>query len=217
MDEVARLMTLLALAGGALTLLGGACVWFLDEGRRIQRTLTQGLGAIPQPMLVARGRGVGIGFDLTKNLVVVTWDKGGWRLTYRLDELMGVELIVDRQMAARAFRGEPRRALDQLADPEARVRLRFVFDDPAHPDFEMDLWLPQDQGRHGRLDADEALQEANRWMARMESLLRRPITKPTTAPAATPIRVQAQPPAGPLFDDGLDEDLLEDDPEDAIS
>lgn len=217
MDEVARLMTLLALAGGALTLLGGACVWFLDEGRRIQRTLTQGLGAIPQPMLVARGRGVGIGFDLTKNLVVVTWDKGGWRLTYRLDELMGVELIVDRQVAARAFRGEPRRALDQLADPEARVRLRFVFDDPAHPDFEMDLWLPQDQGRHGRLDADEALQEANRWMARMESLLRRPITKPTTAPAATPIRVQAQPPAGPLFDDGLDEDLLEDDPEDAIS
>lgn len=217
MDEVARLMTLLALAGGALTLLGGACVWFLDEGRRIQRTLTQGLGAIPQPMLVARGRGVGIGFDLTKNLVVVTWDKGGWRLTYRLDELMGVELIVDRQVAARAFRGEPRRALDQLADPEARVRLRFVFDDPAHPDFEMDLWLPQDQGRHGRLDADEALQEANRWMARMESLLRRPITKPTTAPAATLIRVQAQPPAGPLFDDGLDEDLLEDDPEDAIS
>lgn len=217
MDEVARLMTLLALAGGALTLLGGACVWFLDEGGRIQRTLTQGLGAIPQPMLVARGRGVGIGFDLTKNLVVVTWDKGGWRLTYRLDELMGVELIVDRQVAARAFRGEPRRALDQLADPEARVRLRFVFDDPAHPDFEMDLWLPQDQGRHGRLDADEALQEANRWMARMESLLRRPITKPTTAPAATPIRVQAQPPAGPLFDDGLDEDLLEDDPEDAIS
>lgn len=217
MDEVARLMTLLALAGGALTVLGGACVWFLDEGRRIQRTLTEGLGAIPQPMLVARGRGVGIGFDLTTNLVVVAWDRGGWRLTYRLDELVGVELIVDRQVAARAFRGEPRRALDQLADPEARVRLRFVFDDPAHPDFEMDLWLPQDQGRHGRLDADEALHEANRWMARMESLLRRPGAKPTMAPLPPPVRVQAQPPAGPLFDDGLDEDLLEDDPEDAIS
>lgn len=217
MDEVARLMTLLALAGGALTLLGGACGWFLDEGRRIQRTLTQGLGAIPQPMLVARGRGLGIGFDLTTNLVVVTWDKGGWRLTYRLDEMVGVELIVDRQVAARAFRGEPRRALDQLAAPEARVRLRFIFDDPAHPDFEMDLWLPQDQGRHGRLDADEALHEANRWMARMESLLRRPVGKPATARTPPPVRVQAQPPAGPLFNDGLDDDALEDDPEDAIS
>ena len=61
------------------------------------------MGAIPQPMLVARGRGVGIGFDLTRNLVAVTWDRGGWRLTYRLDELTGVELILDRQVAARAF------------------------------------------------------------------------------------------------------------------
>jgi hypothetical protein len=226
MDEVARLFTLLALAGVALTLLGGACVWYLDEARRIRRTLTQALGAVPQPMLVARGRGVGIGFDLTRNLLAVTWDRGGWQLTYRLDELTGVELIVDRQVAARAFRGEPRRALDQLADPNERVRLRFVFDDLAHPDFEMDLWLPEDQGRHGRLDADEALHEANRWMARMESLLRRPVAKPAPAPAvqAAPVLQQPpQPPAprpqqpppqpvGPLFGD----EAFEDDAEDAI-
>jgi len=221
MDEAARLLTLLALLGGALTLLGGACVWFLDESRRIRRTLTQALGAIPQPMLVARGRGVGIGFDLTRNLVAVTWDRGGWQLTYRLDELSGVELIVDRQVAARAFRGEPRRALDHLTAPEARVRLRFVFDDPGHPDFEMDLWLPADQGRRGRLDADEALHEANRWMARMESLLRRPVAKPApavavqAAPAPQPRPApQALPPqpVGPLFGD----EAFEDDAEDAI-
>lgn len=221
MDEVARLFTLLALAGVALTLLGAACVWYLDEVRRIRRTLTQALGAIPQPMLAARGRGVGIGFDLTRNLVVVTWDRGGWQLTYRLDELTGVELILDRQVAARAFRGEPRRALDQLTDPQERVRLRFVFDDPGHPDFEMDLWLPADQGRHGRLDAEEALHEANRWMARMESVLRRPVAKPapTAAIQAGPVpqpRPVPQPPlqqpAGPLFGD----EEFEDDTEDAI-
>lgn len=212
MDEVARLLTLLALAGGALTLLGGACVWFLDESRRIRRTLTDGLGAIPQPMLVARGRGVGIGFDLTTNLVVVAWDKGGWRLTYGLDDLVGVELILDRQVAARAFRGEPRRALDHLVDPQERVRLRFVFDDPGHPDFEMDLWRPEDDGRRGRLDADQALHEANRWMARMESLLRRPVARPAPAPAGP--RVQVPPPsAGPLFDD----DAIEEDAEDVIN
>lgn len=221
MDEAARLLTLLALLGGALTLLGGACVWFLDEARRIRRTLTQALGAIPQPMLVARGRGVGVGFDLTRNLVAVTWDRGGWQLTYRLDELTGVELILDRQVAARAFRGEPRRALDQLIEPQERVRLRFLFDDPGHPDFEMDLWIPEDQGRRGRLDADEALHEANRWMARMESVLRRPVAKPAPAVAVQatttlPPRPAPQPPlqqpAGPLFGD----DAFEDDAEDAI-
>jgi len=212
MDEVARLLTLLALAGGALTLLGGAVVWFLDESRRIRRTLTEGLGATPQPMLVARGRGAGIGFDLTRGLVAVTWDRGGWRLDYRVDELIGVELIVDRQVAARAFRGEARRPLDQLADPEERVRLRFVFDDPGHPDFALDLWRPEDEGRRGRLDADEALSEANRWMARMESLLRRPVAKSAAAAVAT--RLTGPPsPAAPLFDDAE----FEDDPEDAIN
>jgi len=235
MDEVARLLTLLALLGGAMTLLGGVCVWYLDETRRIRRTLTQALGATPQPMLVARGRGVGIGFDLSKNLVAVTWDRGGWRLNYRLDELIGVEMIVDRHVAARAFRGEPRRALDQLVDPEDLVRLRFVFDDPEHADFELDLWQPEDEGRRGRLYADEALREANRWMARMESLLRRPVATPAAvaraaATAAPPVQAAAPPPqptppepapqaqqparqpVGPLFGD----DAFEDDAEDAF-
>lgn len=198
MDEVARLLTLLALAGGATTLLGGACLWYLDETRRIQRTLAQGLGAVPQPMLVARGRGVGIGFDLAAGAIVVTWDKGGWRLSYRMDELMGVELIVDRHVAARAYRGETRRLLDEMQDPAERIRLRFLFDDAVHPDFEMDLWRPQDEGRRGRLEPDEALAEANRWVARIEALLRRPAPmrlKPAVAPPPAP------PPAGPLFDE----------------
>lgn len=213
MDEVARLMTLLVLLGGATTLLGGVCIWFLDETRRVRRTLIQALGAIPQPMLAARGRGVGLGFDLSRNLVAVTWDRGAWQLTYRLDEMVGAELIVDRQVAARAFRGEPRRALDQLADPQERVRLRFLFDDPGHPDFDIDLWRPEDDGRRGRLEADEALHEANRWMARVESLLRRPVARMPSLPAAAAPAAPPPRPVGPLFGD----ETFEDDAEDAIN
>jgi hypothetical protein len=213
MDEAARLLTFLALAGGALTLVGGAFVWFLDETRRIQRTLTQALGAVPQPMLTARGRGVGVGFDLTTGLVVVTWDQGAWRLTYRLDELMGVELIVDRRVAARAFRGEARRPLEELGDPQDLVRLRFIFDDAGHPDFLVDLWRPEDEGRRGRLDADAALHEANRWIARIEAMLRRPVA-PRTAAVAPPVRTGTPRPAPPQFDD---EDSWADDPEDVIT
>jgi hypothetical protein len=219
MDEIARLVTLLALAGGALTLLGGVAAWFLDESRRIRRTLTEGLGVVPQPLLVARGRGTGIGFDLATGRICVTWDKGAWRLDYHVDELAGVELIVDREVAARAFRGEARRPLDHLADPIERVRLRFVFDDPGHPDFAVDLWRMEDEGHRGRLDADAALQEATRWMARMEALLRRPVAKsvPDRSPP-TPVATRVAPVApspGPLFDDDTFED--EDDSEDAIN
>ncbi len=223
MDEIARLLTLLALAGGALTLAGAAFAWFMDETRRIRRTLTAALGAEPQPLLVARGRGVGIGFNLPAARVAVTWDTGGWQLTYGIEELIGVELIVDRQVAARAFRGEPRRPLDHLTDPEERVRLRFVFDDTAHPDFDLDLWRAEDDGRPGRMDAEAALHEANRWMARMESLLRRPAAArraaaPTAIALATPQpQVQAPQvqallsPADDPFDD--DEPPWDEDPE----
>jgi hypothetical protein len=201
MDEVARLLTLLALTGGALTLVGAAFAQHLDETRRIQRTLTQGLGATPQPMLVARGRGAGVGFDLTRGLMVTTWNTGGWRLTYRVDELIGMELIVDRQVAARAFRGEARRPLEQLPDPRERVRLRLVFDDAVYPEFLLDLWLPGDEGRRGRMDAQEALAEANRWLARLEAILRRGgVPRPT--PAAT---VLSPPPPTPLFDEDQDD------------
>lgn len=200
MDEIARLLTLLALGGGALTLVGGVFVWRLDETRRIRRSLTKVLGAEPQPMLMltARGRGVGIGFDLATEVVAVAWDCGAWCLIYRIDELMGVELIIDRQVAARAFRSEPRQPLDQLAEPEDGVRLRFIFDDAGYPDFDIDLWRTEDQDLPGRRSAEVALQEANRWMARMEAVLRRPTTARRALSAAPALAIshpiQAIPP-----------------------
>src|SRR5436190_16629952 len=216
MDELARLLTLLALVGAAFAVLGGALAWFLDERRRLTRTLTQALGAEPNPLLIARGRGAAIGFDLASGQVATAWDKGGWRLTFRLEELMGAELIVDRRVAARAFRGEPRRALDELAPPQDLVRLRFVFDDPHHPDFELDLWRPEDEGRRGRLEPDAALHEANRWLARLEALLRRSGgARPPAASVAPPARTAPAPAAAPWTGD--DDDDLVDDAEDVIT
>ncbi|MDZ4370290.1 MAG: hypothetical protein U1C74_02565 [Phenylobacterium sp.] len=190
MDEVARLLTLLALAGGGLTLAGGIVAWSLDEVRRVRATLRAGLAAEPDPMLIARGRGAGIGINQASGKVAVAWDRGAWRLIYRMDELVGVELIVDRRIAARAYRGDPRRGLDALDDPQERVRLRFIFDDPSYPDFELDLWRPEDVGRRGRLSAEAAVREANRWMARMEALMRRapPRQAAQPIPARPPVR-----------------------------
>ena len=205
MDDLARLLTLLALVGGALTLLGGVIAWRLDEVRRIRRSLTLVLGADPQPLLTARGRGAGIGFNLAAAKLAVTSDRGVWCLVYGVDELMGVELIVDRQVAARAFRGESRRPLDHLSAPEERVRLRFVFDDPAHADFDIDLWRPEDDDLRSRLDAETALQEANRWMARIEAILRRgartapPIMIATEPVASRPARTTKL--AAPMLED----------------
>jgi hypothetical protein len=119
-------------------------------------------------------------------MLAVAWDSGGWCLLYRIDELTGTELIIDGEVTARSHRGEPRRALDLLLGADPEVRLRLIFDDPRHPDFDLVLWKPEDESRpHGRT-AGEAVHEANSWIARTEALFRRPIHPRNVAVANLP-------------------------------
>ncbi|HEV7385795.1 MAG TPA: hypothetical protein VGN89_13005, partial [Phenylobacterium sp.] len=212
MDDLTRLLVLLVVAGLAVTLLAGAARWYMDEGRRVRRGLKAVLRGDVHGFLVARGRGRGVGFDFTSNQVAVVWDQGGWGLVYTLDELMGAEVIVDRLVAGRVHRGEARKALDAFG-AEERVALRLVFDDPGSPDFVLDLWLPEDEGRRDELLPNEAIAEANRWLARIEALLRRPITTRRAAPAPAvapaPAPTVAPGPAPPAFRLQAEPDIAE--------
>ena len=214
MNDLTRLLVLVVAAGLAVTVLAGVFRWYLDEGRRVRRGLKAVLKGDVHGFLVARGRGRGVGFDFTSNQVAVVWDQGAWGLVYTLDELMGAEVIVDRLVAGRVHRGEARRALDAFG-AEERVALRLVFDDPGHPDFVLDLWLPEDAGRRDELPPDESIAEANRWLARIEALLRRPSpgrrtvldAPPPPAAEPPPVSQPARPPPA-AFDmhDAVDDD-----------
>ena len=195
MNDFVRLLLLLALAGMAVTALGGVAIWYMDEERRLRRALKHVLKAKPEAELIARGRGRAIGFHFATNQAAVAWDGGAWCLIYRIDELMGAELIVDGQVVARAYRGEPRRALDRTGGAESEVTLRLVFDDPQNPDFELELWQAGDETRRDPLAPAKAVQIANRWLARAESILRR--SAAAAAPAAEPPRPPSPPPAPP--------------------
>lgn len=202
MSDLARLLLLLGFAGLVVTLGGSVAIWWMEESRRIRRALKKVLGAEAEALIIAQGRGRGAGFTFRTGLAAVTWDAGGWCLVYRIDELEGAEILVDGMVAARAFRGEPRRPLDQVPQEASRVTLRLIFDDPAHPDFDLDLWVAGED--EGRPDASPkaAAKEANRWMARAEAILRRPglprarpLSEPAEPPA--PIAVPAPPPPAP--------------------
>lgn len=195
MSELARLVLLLSLAGAAVTLLGSASIWFNDEERRMRRALRRVLKGPPEAMLTAAGRGRAAGFRFSANAAAVTWDAGAWCLLYRLDELVGAEMMVDSQVVARAFRGEARKALDQTPSPAERVALRFIFDDPRYPDFELELWRPEEAARRRALSASEAVQEANRWITRVEAVLRRPsAARPRPLAVAPAPAAQPEPP-----------------------
>jgi hypothetical protein len=214
MDDLVRLLVLLGLAGLGLTVAGAVALWHMDEGRRIRRGLKVILGGELHGYLVARGRGRGLGFNFSRNQLAVAWDHGAWGLVYRIDELRGAEVIADGMVAGRVFRGETRRALDSLGGAEERVTLRLVFDDVAHPEFLLDLWLAADESRRDAWTAADALEEANRWLARLEALFRRPgapVAPPAAAPQPQPAPVVAasSPPATdddpPWDEDDVDE------------
>jgi hypothetical protein len=195
MDEITRLLAMLGVAGVAVTALAGIARWRMNDGRRVRRGLKVVLKGQPHGFLVAFGRGCGMGFNFTTNQVAVVWDLGAWGLVYALDELMGAEVIVDGLVVGRVHRGEPRRALDAF-DAAERVALRLVFDDLTQPEFVLDLWLPEDEGRSDELPPGEAIAEANRWLARIEALLRRPVTA-KRPPPAQPSAPQVSAPVAP--------------------
>lgn len=184
MSEWPRLLLLLALAGIAVTILGSAAIWLMDEERRIGRALKRVLKGPPEAVILAPGRGRGAGFNFSTGVMAVAWDSGAWLLPYRVDELVGAELVVDGQVLARVHRGEPRLALDQAVEHAARVTLRLIFDDPHHPDFDLDLWLAGDETRRRASSPSDAVQEANQWLARAEAILRRPIAPHAAGPRA---------------------------------
>ena len=210
MSELARLLLFVAIAGSAVTFLGSLAIWYGDEDRRIRRALRNVLKSEPEGVVVARGRGRGAGFSFSTNLLAVAWDRGGWCLIYRLEELVGAELLVDGQVMGRVFRGEGRRAIDHVAPQAQTVTLRLIFDDPRNPDFALDLWAPGDETRRESKSPAELMQEANRWLARCEAIVRRPLPPrpvreaPETVVASPPR--QAMPPVAVEPDEDLDED-----------
>ena len=159
----------------ALALTTGAMVltWWLEPGRRTARALTRILGAPPDALAIAAPRSQGAALRIGERRLAVVRGVGDPGLVYDLDELVGVELIFDGQVAARMFRGEARKALDQIAPDATRVMLRLVFDDVRDPEFELELLDPSDLELRTAPDPQAMVQEGRRWFARLEAVLRR--------------------------------------------
>jgi hypothetical protein len=212
MSETARLMLMLALAGSVVTFMGSAAIWLMDPRRRMARALKRVLQGWPDAVVLSPASGRGAGFSFDSGLAAVCWDNGAWCLVYRIHELAGAELKVDGQVVGRVMRDEPRRTLDRVAGALEHVTLRLVFDDPRHPDFDVDLWTAGDQLRRETASPADAMVEANRWLARTEAILRKPRTAPVVNAAPPPEpddeMERAPPPAKPAREDDDDTDEL---------
>jgi hypothetical protein len=212
MREILRLLLLLGLAAAAITFIVSAFAWFMAENRRLARAFRNVLGEPPDTTLIAHGRGRAAAFSFATGKIAVAWSSGAWCLVYDLSELLGADLVLDGEVAARVLRGEPRRALDRTRGTEGEVLLRLLFDDPRHPDFELVLWPVQNPRAGAPANSAAAIGEANRWLARIEAVLRR--TGATVAKAER--RVKVKPPQhGPLEADLFQAELDAEDEDEA--
>jgi hypothetical protein len=186
MSDAMRLVLLLVIAAVVLTAVGGFVARFLDPQRRLRRYLRQALEADPEGVMLDRGLGRALAFNLDVGRICVLWDKGRKGLVYKTDQLMGAELMVDHQVLARCYRGEPRKLLDEVPMSAHKITLRLVFDNPRDPEFELELW-PARYGRgHEHLSPADAAFAGRRWITALEAIVRLP-TAPRTLTRPAPL------------------------------
>jgi hypothetical protein len=185
MRDIVRLLLMLGIAACVATLIGAAFAWWMEEQRRMTRLAFRVLGGTPDAVIVAQGRGAAAAFRLETGKVLVMRRNGAFALLYPMTLLQGAEMVVDDQVVARVAEGEPRRLLDRIPATAEHVALRLIFDDPRHPDFNLELWRPEDAARRNSRPAPLVIQEARGWLSRAEAILRRRAMPPPSAPLAS--------------------------------
>jgi len=95
MNDALRLVLLLIIAALALTAVGALIARSLDPARRLTRYLHMALGAEPEGVMMDRGGGRAMAFNLDAGKIAVLWDKGRKGLVYSLSQLVGAEMMVD--------------------------------------------------------------------------------------------------------------------------
>ena len=111
-------------------------------------------------------------------------------LVFGFEEVIGIELIFDGEVRARAFRGEPRRPLDIVRPSASQISVRLVFDDVRYPDFELELIRPDD----GPVDPATSIEAARKLFSHVEAIIRQP---PAIAGSRPPEPEQPLPPPPP--------------------
>ena len=213
MNDLIRIALLVGATGVALTAAASLLARQENETRRLSRIIHRVLEGEPDDQIFAKGRNAALAIRIEPPQVLVLSDGGAKARLYGLHLLIGAELEVDGQVLARAYRGETRRALDQVATEAQEVHLRLIFDDPRHPEFILELWTAGDENRRGATNPATEIREARRWLTRVEALLRHQPASSTASlrPASSKPEVSARSTLPdldepPYEDDGLDQE-----------
>jgi len=209
MNDAMRLVILLVIAALALTAVGALTARYFDPARRLTRYLRMALGAEPEGVMMDRGGGKAMAFNLQAGKIAVLWDKGRKGLVYSLSQLVGAEMMVDHIVLARCFRDRPVMPLDEIPLAAHQGVMRVVFDNPHEPEYELEIWPAMNGRGHEHRSPADAVQAGRKWLTRLESILRRPAPRTLTRPAPAPAAILPDEDEPPPWDD--DEEMDDED------
>ncbi len=194
MDNVGRPLAVVGLGAVMVAATAGFVAWWMEPSRRITRALASRLGGQIDALATAPLRGQGVGLRIVPQGIAVVRKPGDIGLAFGFEELLGVELIFDGEVRARAFRNEPRRPLDVTHPNIRHLCVRLVFDDLRYPDFELQLLHPDDSPG----DLATLIDSGRKLFAHLEAIVRQPRA---IAPAHIPPVPEL---AAPVDDDDVD-------------
>ncbi len=173
----------------------------VEEPKKLEDEISEALeGAKPDVASIepVRKAAVAIAYNVNKIVIVRDFGKKPRRM-YGISDLIGIEVFVDNKLVARVIRNGPHKMLDDIAPAVTRVTIRLIFDDPAHPDYELVLWDPNDALTARAEGPRAAMETARRWFYHVEAIIRRPPMRaikapPPITPVPEPTRVAAPAP-----------------------
>lgn len=169
-----HLAACLVFVAGAFVFLAGlrvAANAYNETGRQILRGLRKVLEGEVDAFVIDYGRSCGVGFNFTSMTVALAWDAGAWCMVYGVEEMLGVELMVDDRVEGWAYAEGQLWPADRQTRADRQVVLRHLFDDPHRPHFLLELWNAERDADDTIPDAATAVENGARWLEGMAALM----------------------------------------------
>lgn len=173
MMDILRLGIMFGLLAVLIVLISQFLHWRTETSRVLARALRRDLNGEPDAQIIDVQGQRAAGLSIEQQTLAVLWEKGRSGLIFPFEEIEGAELIVDSKVIGRVQKGETRRVLDETHASARDVILRFIFDDPRWPEFEIHLYDETLQAQRPDLSADRAVRIGRRWLSQIDALLRR--------------------------------------------
>ena len=178
----------------------------VEEPRKLEDEIREALaGAKPDVESIEPVRKAAIAISYATNKIVIVREFGKLPTRiYAISDLFGMEVFVDGRIFARVVRAGTAKpldtgsykAIDDISPQVNDVTVRFVFDDPVHPEYQLVLWRPDDALTPRAEGPRAAMARAQKWFHHIEAILRRPTPNdikapPSFTPAPEPAKVAA--------------------------